>query len=532
VTIPHLGYQPKDDAELEDILSTSEPRAKREESDVPNTTDLGNAKRLVRRYGDRIRFVPQSKTWLCYTGGRWMQDDSGEIVRLAKQTALAIYDEAQAAPVSEQKRLADHARHSQSKAKLDAMIALAWSEEGIPVSPEDLDLDPLLLNVENGTIDLESSELLDHDPDDLITKQAPVIYDATATCPRWDAFLSRVLQGDRDLISFIQRAVGYSLTGQSIEQIFFMLYGLGANGKSTFIDTLKQILGGYATHADYGTFLSSRNEKSGSDLARLRGARFVAAAEPDDAKRLDEAAIKKITGGEPVMARFLYGEPFEYTPQFKLWLSGNHKPTIKGDDHAMWRRIYLIPFLVTIPREEWDVELKAKLLDEAPGILRWAVEGCLEWRQYGLKPPSAVTNATAEYREESDTLGQFLAECCELGEDYSEEANRLFDTYRSWALARNYHPLTSSGFGRRLTERGIPSDKHTRTGSRKGKVRRLGVRLLDDSDFFRRGDSGGQLRPYSVNSPTRDSNKNSSQNPLPTVPNRAPGQQLSVEDAA
>ena len=523
---PDVGYQPATDDELFDVLgpATEDAPAPRN-ADPLRMHDVGNAKRLVGRYGDRIRFVRAWKTWLCFKDGRWMKDESGEIERMAKETAIAIYDEVKTTARSEdQKRLSDHARQSQLRAKLDAMVVVAETELDVLVSPKELDADPLLLNVENGTIDLETGELLEPDPGNLITKQAPVTYDPDATCPMWDACLDRILHGDRDLISFIQRAIGYSLTGKCTEQVLFMLYGVGANGKSTFIDTLRRVLGDYATQADYSTFLASKGERSGSDLARLCGPRFVSASEPDDGKRLDEATIKNITGGEPIVARKLYHEPFTFTPEFKLFLSANHRPTVRGNGHALWRRLLLIPFTVVIPREEWIDDLKEKLFEqEAPGILKWAVEGCLEWQQHGLKPPSAVTAATAEYRDEFDTIGQFLRECCEQGEGLSEETNLLFNAYRTWMTDRNDVPLNLTRFGTLLSdEKGIPSNRLTQTG-RKGKVRRLGVRLLNQSDLVSSaGDGGGRLEPLSVNSPRGGVDKRTLQKQPLTVPTLSP----------
>jgi phage/plasmid primase, P4 family, C-terminal domain len=519
---PDVGYQPATDDELLDVLgAATEAAPAPHDPDPLRMHDAGNAKRLVERFGHSICYVRKWNTWICFQEGRWMKDESGEIQRMAKDTARGIYDEVKTARLEDQKRLSDHARQSQSRASLDAMVVVAQTEPGVLVSLEELDADPLLLNVKNGTIDLTTGELLEPDPRDLITKQAPVTYDPDAKCPMWDEFLKRIMHTDRDMISFIQRAIGYALTGKCTEQVLFMLYGVGANGKSTLIDTTRRLLGDYATQSDYSTFLTSKGEKSRSDLADLCGPRFVSASEPDAGKRLDEATIKNITGGEPITGRRLYCEPFRFTPEFKLFLSANHRPTVRSNGHALWRRLLLIPFTVVIPREEWIDELKEKLFEEAPGILRWAVEGCLEWQRYGLKPPNAVTVATAEYRDEYDTIGQFLEECCELGEGLSEETTKLFNAYRMWMADRNDMPLNLTLFGSKLgDEKGIP--KMAQTG-RKGKVRRLGVRLLGQPDLVNPlGETGGQLEAVSLNSLREGGGKESLRKVSPTIPAPSP----------
>ena len=367
-----------------------------------------------------------------------------------------IYAEAsRAADEDIRKRIAKHAMASESAHKLRAMLEMASSEPGIPVLPDQLDRDPWQLNVYNGTVNLRTGALEPHRADHLITKLAPVSYDPDADCPLWLSFLDRVMDGDRDLIGFLQRAVGYSLTADTGEQCFFILHGSGANGKTTFLQAISALLGDYALQTPTDTLLIRRGGGIPNDLARLRGARLVTAIEADEGRRLAEALVKQVTGGDKVTARFLHAEFFEFVPEFKLWLGTNHKPAIRGTDWAIWRRIRLVPFNVTIPPEEQDHQLGQRLLAELDGILAWAVQGCLDWQREGLNPPPAVVNATAAYRDESDPLGTFLEDCCILDDNARAQAGPLYDTYRQWCKSNGEDAVTSRRFSRQLDERGF-----------------------------------------------------------------------------
>jgi putative DNA primase/helicase len=419
-----------------------------------NRTQLGNARRLVQQHGDRIRYVHPWRRWLVYGGGRWAPDDTGKLERLAKQTVLNIVQEAIAADAdAERQELLKWAARSQSLAQIRAMIDLAASEPGIPILPDQLDADPWLLNVENGTLDLRTGALRPHDAADLITKISPVTWDPDSEAPTWRAFLDQILPGDPQLLGFLQRAIGYSLTGDTGEQVLFFLHGRGCNGKSTLLETLRALLGDYGLQADVGTFLERRRDGASNDLARLRSARFVAAIEASEGQRLAEGLVKQLTGGDTISARMLYSEYFEYRPQFKLWLAANHKPVIRGTDHAIWRRIRLVPFMVTIAEAERDPELPAKLRSELPGVLRWAVEGCLSWRRRGLGTPPAVHTATESYRLEMDVLAAFLDECCEVGPSLKAPATPLYEAYRRWCDRNGERAVSQRAFGEALGER-------------------------------------------------------------------------------
>jgi putative DNA primase/helicase len=424
---------------------------------VAYLTDLGNARRLVTRHGPDLRFCPPWKQWLVWTGTRWGRDGDGEVMRRAKHTVEQIPEEAAALQGNSElvRQLLQHATGSQSAPRLSAMITLATSEPGIPVVPGVLDADPWLLNVANGTLELRTGQLRAHCREDLLTKVAPVAYDPEALCPRWVAFLEDILQGNSALIAFLQRAVGYALTGDTSEQVLFLLYGTGSNGKSTLLETLRALLGAYAQHTPFTTFLTGRSDTVRNDLARLHGARFVSAVEVERGQRLDETVIKQVTGGDPITARFLYEEYFEFTPQFKLFLAANHKPVIWGTEYAIWRRIRLIPFTVKIPESQKDRQLSTKLRAELPGILTWAVQGCLAWQREGLQAPEEVEVATEEYREEMDIVGRFLDDCCREDPTAKISTQQLYQAYTTWCDRSGEPRLGMNTFSAKLSERGF-----------------------------------------------------------------------------
>jgi len=446
---------------------------------VEHLTDLGNARRLVARHGQGLRRCHPWGMWLAWDGRRWQRDDSGEVFRRGKDVVRAIYAEASACADEEQRKaLAKHAAKCEADGKVRAMLSMAESEPELVVRPEDFDRNPWLLTVGNGTIDLRTGMLRAHQHEDLITKLAPVISDPEATAPTWERFLRRIFADNLEMIAFLQRAVGYSLTGSTREQAWFLLHGPGANGKTTFLRVMTDLLGEYAAWTPTQTLLAKRGEHVENDLARLRGARLVAAVEAEGGRRLAEALVKQLTGGDAVTARFLYGEYFEFVPTFKLWFGTNHKPEIRGTDHAVWRRIRLIPFTVTIPEAEQDRELPEKLRTEFPGILSWAVQGCLQWQQQGLGVPEPVRKATADYREAMDIIGAFLDECCAVDPEARAGATDLYQAYVKWCEEGKERPESQQRFGEALTERGYPVDpkRHPVT---KRKLR-LGLRLLSE----------------------------------------------------
>jgi putative DNA primase/helicase len=341
------------------------------------------------------------------------------------------------------------------------MIKLAQSEQGIQVHTDEFDKDPLLLNILNGTIDLKTMKLLPHRRENLITKLVPVELHksrnlcAKPHCPTWRNFLMRSFQGSRKMIAYLRRVVGYALSGETIEQCLFFLYGLGANGKTTFMETTRGLLGDYAVQADFSTFTKQNRSAVRNDIARLRGARFVSAVEVDSGEHFHEVLLKQLTGEDRVAARFLYQEFFEFAPQSKIFLVANHKPEITGTDHAMWRRVQMIHFNVTIPEEEQDARLKEKLKQELPGILSWALHGYREWAALGLQPPEEVIQATEQYKTEMDRIGGFVGDCCVLSPTQTATAKDLYEAYERWCLENGEEILPKQAFGRRLSDRGL-----------------------------------------------------------------------------
>lgn len=420
------------------VLVAGEPPPPSEEPATFRLTDLGNAELLVAQHGQEFRFCHAWSTWLVWDGTRWYRDDTGQIMRFAKRTVREIYRQAaNTEDDTKRKALANHAKRSESALRLRAMVTLSESEELVPVRPGDLDTDPWLLNCTNGTVDLQTGELREHRREDLITKSTGVPYDPDAHHALWDRFLEETTGGDKDLETFLQRSVGYSLTGNVGEEVLFLIIGPEATGKSTYIEAIKIALGDYAQTADFETFLRRRDVGGPRpDIARLAGARLVASIESEESRRLASGLVKQLTGGDTITARFLYGQLFEFKPQFTLWLATNHEPEIRDDDTAFWRRVLRAPFEHTVPKDKRDPEVKITLCDPiaaGPAILAWAVKGCLAWQENGLAIPAAVKTATAAYREAMDPLHDFFLECCEFEPLAWTPSGQLRAVYERWA---------------------------------------------------------------------------------------------------
>jgi putative DNA primase/helicase len=407
-------------------------------------TDVGNAERLVAAHGSEIRFVP-GLGWHIWDGQRWLSDDIGAVMRLAKETARSIYAEAASCEDdNERQRIAAWAARSAAEPRLRAMLSLAESELPVVVRARELDANPWLLTALNGTVDLRTGRLRAHNPDDLTTKLAPVKYEPDARSDLWDKFIATTTGGNdagtgtgasADLAGFIQRIAGYTLSGSTSEEILLFIHGPGASGKSTFLEALKATLGDYAAVADFETFLKKRGDAGvRNDIARLAGARMVSSIEVDDGKALAEGLIKTLVGGDTVAARHLYREHFEFLPRFKLWLVANHRPSVRHDDDAMWRRIVAVPFTHVVAEAERDLTLKARFRDDPDiraAVLAWAVRGCLAWQESGLGIPRVVSDYTDEYRAENDPLAEWIADECELGSG-STSARSLRERYQRW----------------------------------------------------------------------------------------------------
>lgn len=454
-------------------------------------TEMGNAERLISFHGDDLRYVYPWRRWLVWDDTRWKPDTSGEVERRARETVRAIYAEAAAADDKDESRaIARHAMTSEARSKIDAMIALARSM--VPVAPDDLDADPWLLNVENGTIDLRTGELREHRREDLITRVAPVGYDPEAQAPRFGRFLREIFDGDEDLIGFVRRFAGYSLAGSTRERVFAILHGRGKNGKSTLVELLQDAMGDYATTTDAETILAKRYQGVGNDVAALKGARMVATAEVERGRALAESKVKHLTGSDTVTARFLYGEPFSFRPEFKLWLSTNNKPVIKGSDDAIWDRIRLVPFDQRFEGGSADPQLPEKLRAELPGVLAWMVEGCMEWQRGGLGDPERVRQASEGYRDEMDVLARFIEDRCVEGADLWVKMADLYPAYQEWCDESGEKAEKKLDFGNRLKERGFEPDR----GTGNAPIRR-GIGLRDDRNPDPEGGSRVTQEPES-----------------------------------
>jgi len=435
-----------------------------------NSTDAGNMERLVYHYGSYFRYCLQ-RGWYAWTGKRWAADAMGTIYRASLNIARLSGKQADqlASNEDEAEALKKWALKSESRTQLSNMVFLAQSANGIAVRMSEFDTDRWLFNCDNGTLDLQTSELRPHSQADMLTNISPAKFDPNAACPLWEGFLHDIMAGNREMIDFLQRAAGYSLTGITTEHCLFMLWGSGRNGKSTFLEALKYVLGTYGTTAAMSTFMESQHDGIPNDLAALAGARFVTATESKESKRLDEAKLKQVTGGDTITARFLHKEFFEYRPQYKIWLATNHRPAIMGTDEGIWRRLRLVPFTVYIPDEKKDEKLPAKLQAESAGILAWALRGLEEYREHGLMEPEGVIEATAEYREAEDWLTRFLDEHTERKDGGYVQARKLYSQYCDWAKETKEQVRSERRFAEALQEKGFVPTKKTRRGKEQGR---------------------------------------------------------------
>jgi putative DNA primase/helicase len=461
-------------------------------------TDLGNAERLVARYRDRIRYCPARKAWFIWDGKRWRLDETGEICRFAKRTVRGIYAEAEHANDEDARRaIAKHARESEKRGRLDSMIALASTEEGIPIMPDDLDADPWKLNVNNGTIDLKAKKLTPHNPGDFITKIVPIDYDPAAQHPLWDRFLADVTGGDADVAKFLQNSAGYSATGLTSEKRFFFVYSKKHDtGKSTFADALRAGLGEYAVDADFETWLEQTNTGGNrGDVARLTGARLVISVEVRRKAKFDTKLVKAITGGDPITCAAKYEKEFSYKPRFKIMLVANEAPSIREDDRPMFERCLRIPFDVVVPIEKRDPEVKRRLsdpTDAGPAVLRWIVDGAAAWQREGLGIPKAVKASSEAYAAECDRFGKFVTECCVLEFGATVIKKDFREAYEAWCRESAIKTPLS------VKETVVWLDDHGVAGGKTGSVRFWrGIRLKrSDEDERDTEDTVSQNFPH------------------------------------
>ena len=461
--------QPTDDA------FDSEPPDAPANGKTAKRTDLSNAEALRRLHGENLRYVGAWRKWLAWDGMRWVLDTdalalhyASETVRVLCQEALdecgrvnlAMKVEGVTAELQDAKKDADadlaHAVSSQNARKMTAALQVATSFREFATRHDDLDADPWILNTRSGSLDLRNGRLLPHLRTELATMVTGGTYDEDAKCPTWLAFLERT-HGDAAMVSYLQRLVGYSLTGVIREHVLAFHFGGGANGKSTFLNTVHALLGDYAAPAHPRLiFRSASSDRHLTERATLFRKRFITCAETSEGVSFDEGTIKDLTGGDMIAARRMREDEWSFAPSHKLHLAGNERPIVRATDDGFWRRPHLIPWLITIPLEERDGQLAARLADESPGILAWAVRGCFEWQRNGLAPPARITEAVAEYRAVSDTFGQFLTSRCSLGDPHATCVRKtLRESYEEWCRELGHEPLGARRVAEALRRHGV-----------------------------------------------------------------------------
>lgn len=409
------------------------------------STEDGLAIVFTHQYCLNWRYCALWGKWLIWTGMRWNVDHKLYVLHLVRIICRLASQNATVHP-RQKSRLA-------SASTISAVEKIARSDPEHASSAEEWDADPWLLNTPGGVVDLHTGQIRSHRREDWMTKVTTAT--PVGDCPQWKKFLEDVTGGDRELQNYLQRIAGYCLTGLTCEHALIFLYGTGANGKSVFLNVVSIILGEYAANSPVDTFMEARGDRHPTDLAGLRGARLVSATETEQGRRWNESRVKAITGGDKVTARFMRQDFFDYTPQFKLVIAGNHKPSLRNADEAMKRRLHLVPFIVTIPPEHRDGLLQEKLLAERDGILAWAVEGCLAWQKQGLKPPACVVSATEEYFDEEDAIGDFLVEQTQNSVHSRVPIAALFRLWQDWAEPRGEYVGNSRWLMQQLIQRGF-----------------------------------------------------------------------------
>ncbi len=441
-------------------------------------TEAGNAECFTELYGGAFRYIPEWRRWFKWNKSIWAEDKSMAHKRGMLMTVRARGMAAALIPDQEQRKaFLSWARSQETNSRINGALALAAVLPSVSAQAEQFDVDQWSLGMKGMTWDLKEGRGRPPRMGDYITRTVGTNYDAAERCPLWHKVLDDVFLGDKEMVAYFKRAVGYSLTGVNSEQVMFICVGSGANGKSTILGTIRDVFGTYAASARFETFDADVKSTTGDDLAALRGKRLVLVIEADLQRKLAEGRIKQVTGGtDLITCRHLYGQDFSYRPEFKIWMAVNHKPTIRGQDEGIWRRIHLVPFNAHFGDSTRDPFLDEKLRKELPGILNWALEGAVEWRETGLKPPEQVMQATKEYRQESDIIGLWLADCA--AEDPKAETTQaeVYMSYRNWAGENGQRPMSANMLGRALTERGM-----ARGTNKKRKTTYKGIAITEAS---------------------------------------------------
>jgi putative DNA primase/helicase len=426
-----------------------------------NFSDVGNAERLMAIYGKNIKYSPIRTRWLIWSGKHWELDNAGKIELLTKNVIRKLQAEGNEITTEEHEKLKESIKkfvlRSETDGRVKAMINQAKTQRGATIFQTDLDL--YKLNLKNGTLNLKTGLIENHDRKDFITKVINIDYDPKVQCPNWTEFINKIFLGDKELINYIQKSIGYSMTGDANLQCFYILHGNGSNGKGTFIKTIMTLLGDYAGTLNGKSLMEKiGDEGARGDLAVLEGTRFVSVNELEENKSFDESLMKSMSSGasEPIRVRRMYEEEFNLYPQFKIWLSTNKLPKIKGSDDGIWRRVRKIPFEHKFSGADKDVYFfENKLVPEMSGILNWAIEGCLKWQQEGMDLPEVVKIAVEEYKSDMDKLGGFITECCVVGERFRIGASQLYQAYETWCKDNGERSMTSTSFGKSIKNKKI-----------------------------------------------------------------------------
>jgi P4 family phage/plasmid primase-like protien len=454
----------------------------------PQLNELGNAERFYLRHGRNVRYCKLWGSWVVWDGTRWRMDDTDLVREWAKDTVRAIADEAKA-EASDTKRegIFKWAGKCQTAKAVDNMLTLVRSVRDVAVLPDEFDQQPWLFNVANGTLDLRTLELREARREDLITKVAPIAYQPRAECPTWRAFIRSAMQertedgwsDQPDMETYLQRLVGYAITGDNSEKLLPILYGPGDTGKTTFTELMLNLFGDDYSKTTTEETLTAKKPGSTTipnDLAALRGARFVVISETPDGMVLNESRSKALTGRNRISARFMRQEWFNFVPEFKLFLETNHRPQIKGTDSAIWNRVKLIPFEHVIPKDQQDKALPRKLEAEMPGILNWALAGLVDWRSKGMQDPAALRDANEQYRAESDHLREFLRETCVVEDHGKTRSGELYRLYQTYMVSRGMMALGDQRFSEAMRTRGFHKKEV------KGYGTWLGIRLRTETE--------------------------------------------------
>ena len=483
-------------ADPEDIDDTPDDKNAPRPGDLGGsaTTDEANAKRFVAQHGTKLRYVKKWGTWLVWDGMRWAEEEVDLTRAMARETARRIYSEAMTATSDkEAEALAKWARASSSADRMEKMVRVASWDPAVMTRPKEFDREPWELNTPGGILDLKTGIVRAHAPSAMHTKlTATAVQEGNPI--RWLRFLDEIFDGDRELMDWVQRLLGYSLMGTVREHVLAICWGSGANGKSTLLEVVQGVLGEYAAPADPTLLLAKRSDAHPAGIADLRGLRLVTCQETDEGRSLDEATVKNLTGGTERKARFMRGNFFSYTPSDTIWLATNHRPMIRNNDNGIWRRVKLIPFTVEIPVDRQNPELKAELLaTEGPQILAWLVTGCLRYQAEGLGTAKAVETATERYRAEMDTIGEFIKDRCTVDGSAKVSASELFSEFTAWAQDNKVRLMDSRRFSHEMADRGFDEVRR-----RDGKVflgikvtpwdERLGITINDDNIGATAGD--------------------------------------------